>query len=306
MPGHLLGPHVVGRRVVIRRIVPGATGPTGGPAFVDVLGVCTSWADGMVTVLPDSGQPVAISVADIVSGKPVPPRPSPRLRVSVREAELRTARLWPTVTTTPLGEWALRHEPAPHGRLLKRANSCLTVGDPGVPFEQAAAEIVAFYTERDRRPLAQVEADSDVERAFLGAGWHRLDRGEAAFEVTSIAQLSRALPPATATLAEEGGVPARATATIAAVGLNLARGEAMLDGDWLALHGLAVDPAHRRRGLARAVLAGLVEWGAEHGATTAWLHVETDNQPALALYDSLGFTTHHLCRYLEPGDVTSR
>jgi ribosomal protein S18 acetylase RimI-like enzyme len=30
--------------------------------------------------------------------------------------------------------------------------------------------------------------------------------------------------------------------------------------------------------------------------------VQTDNRPALALYDGLGFTTHHTCRYLQaPG-----
>jgi ribosomal protein S18 acetylase RimI-like enzyme len=78
----------------------------------------------------------------------------------------------------------------------------------------------------------------------------------------------------------------------------VADGQATLDGDWLGLHGLEVDPAHRRRGLARAVLAELLEWGAEQGATTAWLHVETDNIAARALYESMGFTAHHRMRYL--------
>lgn len=69
----LLGPHVVGRRVVVRRLLRGRTGPTGGPAMTDVLGVCESWADGVCVV---DGQ--AIPVADIVAGKPVPPRPARR------------------------------------------------------------------------------------------------------------------------------------------------------------------------------------------------------------------------------------
>ena len=72
----------------------------------------------------------------------------------------------------------------------------------------------------------------------------------------------------------------------------------MLTGDWLGLHGLAVDPAYRRRGLATAVVAALLERGAEQGASTAWLHVETDNASALALYEGLGFAVHHTCRYL--------
>jgi ribosomal protein S18 acetylase RimI-like enzyme len=48
------------------------------------------------------------------------------------------------------------------------------------------------------------------------------------------------------------------------------------------------------------VVAGLLEWGAERGATTAWLHVEVDNAAALELYEGLGFRTHHTCRYLAP------
>ena len=37
-----LGPHVVGERVVVRRLLRGETGPTGGPAFTDLLGTCLS------------------------------------------------------------------------------------------------------------------------------------------------------------------------------------------------------------------------------------------------------------------------
>jgi N-acetylglutamate synthase len=59
-----------------------------------------------------------------------------------------------------------------------------------------------------------------------------------------------------------------------------------------------VVPEHRGQGHATAMMAALLEWGAEQGATTVWLHVETDNLPALRLYDGLGFVTHHTNRYL--------
>jgi len=77
---HRLGPDVVGRRVVVRRLVPGEIGPTGGPAFTDVLGVCEAWGEASIVVRPDSGDPVTIPLELIVSGKPVPPRRSPRPR----------------------------------------------------------------------------------------------------------------------------------------------------------------------------------------------------------------------------------
>ena len=51
----------------------------------------------------------------------------------------------------------------------------------------------------------------------------------------------------------------------------------------------------------RAVMAALIGWGAEQGATTLWLHVEAGNAPARALHESMGLHVHHGCRYLSPG-----
>ena len=65
-----LGPHVVGQRIVVRRMLRGETGPTGGPAMTDVLGVCVSWADGRCVVRREEGDLVEMATADIVTGKP--------------------------------------------------------------------------------------------------------------------------------------------------------------------------------------------------------------------------------------------
>src|SRR6478735_6110754 len=102
---HALGPHVVGMRVVVRRVLPGQTGPTGGPAMTDVLGVCEAWGDGVATLRRDDGSVVEIATRDIVSGKPVPPRPSARMRVSPREAAAFLAAGWRLVVP---GEAELR------------------------------------------------------------------------------------------------------------------------------------------------------------------------------------------------------
>jgi ribosomal protein S18 acetylase RimI-like enzyme len=45
-------------------------------------------------------------------------------------------------------------------------------------------------------------------------------------------------------------------------------------------------------------MARLLDWGAELGATTAYLQVIDDNARAFALYDGMGFTVHHRYRYL--------
>jgi len=289
--------------VVIRRLVRGETGPTGGPAFTDLLGICTAWGAGAMTLAPADAAPVEIALADIVSGKPVPPRPSHLARVSARDAELRGIGLVAGTETTELGEWVLRSSADVGGRLLKRANSCLALGSPGVPFGQALTTLAAFYAERDRTPMAQVERGSSVEAAFEAAGWEPLGRGDALFLAAPVSRLHRLLRSQ-----DVRPTPVQVTASASRPqvevrdesGMRIASGAGLLDGDWLCVHGLAVDAAHRRRGLATAMMAELVEWGAERGARTAWLHVETDNAPALALYERLGFSEHHAMRYLVP------
>ena len=296
---HRLGPHVVGQRIVVRRLVRGETGPTGGPAFTDLLGTCLAWEDGRCVVQPETGEPVTIAIGDIVSGKPVPPRPSTRLRVSTREAEGRTGALWPDLERVPLGEWELRRQPDPVTTLRKRANSCLAVGDPGRPVAEAAQEVVAFYTDRGRDPLVQLEAGSQVEDELRALGWRDLGYGESELRLAGVSRVRRTLGRpghAVELTATEG----RAVASIGTGCDPLAEAQARLDGDWLGIYGLTVDPGHRRRGLASAVLAELLDWGAEQGALTAWLHVETANPGGLAFWDALGFAPHHTCRYYVP------
>jgi N-acetylglutamate synthase len=297
---HGLGPHVVGQRVVVRRLLTGETGPTGGPAMTDVLGLCTSWADGVCVVRPEDGPEVTIAFADIVSGKPVPPRASVRQRVSARDAEGHSRPMWPDVERSALGEWELRTDPAPVGRLLKRANSCLAMGDPGLPLAAAADQVGAFYAARGRAALAQVELGSPTEHGLADLGWRPVAGGDAHFLVSSLAMAIRsARGDGDVELVEDGP---RAHVVRRVDGVEVGSARAAVDPDWLGLHGLEVEPARRRRGHAGALMTELLEWGAERGATTVWLHVETDNQAAMALYGGLGFRVHHTCRYLAAPD----
>lgn len=289
---HRLGPHVVGQRVVVRHLLPDGRA-------TDVLGTCTAWGDEVVVIDSDRG-PVEVRVADIVTGKPVPPRASVRQRVSARDAEGHGLVVFPGVETESLGEWLLRTDPGPAERLFKRANSCLAMGRPDRPFPEAARAVREFYDARERPALVQVEQGSMTEISFRTGGWRPLEAGDTHFLVASVGQVARALPapPEQVRVTEDGP---RALAEVLLDGQVVARGRAALDGDWLGLHGLATAPPYRRRGWGRLVLAELVDWAAVQGATTAWLHVETDNAPALALYEGLGFRTHHSCRYLTPG-----
>ncbi len=220
---HALGPHVVGMRVVVRRVLPGETGPTGGPAMTDVLGVCEAWGDGVATLRRDDGTVVEIATRDIVSGKPVPPRPSARMRVTPREAEGHAAPLWPQVERVALGEWELRTDPAPVDRLRKRANSCLAMGEPDRPFDAAAEAIRSFYATRDREALVQVLVTSAEEEAFRAAGWRLVVPGEAELRLASLATTRRGLPRGDDAELTEDGPRVRAV-------VGHSRGDAALDG----------------------------------------------------------------------------
>lgn len=284
-----LGPHVVGQRVVVRRILD-ETGPTGGPAFTDVLGTCTGWDP--CVVLTEAGDSVTIPLDRIVSGKPVPPRPSVRLRVSVADAEAHVAALWPGLEAVPLGDWTLRRTP---GSPRRRASSCLAVGDPGIDLGDALTRVREFYA--SGAPLLHVEAGSDTEASLLAAGCTPAADGAADFLLGGVSGVRRRLgrPVRPAELSASG---ARAVASLGTGCDPVAEAAATLDDDWLGITGLEVDPAHRRQGLARSVLAALLEWGAEQGATTVWAHVEAGNAPAQELFTSLGLLVHHRMRYL--------
>ncbi len=288
--GHTLGPHVVGKRVVIRRVLRGETGPSGGPAMTDLLGVCTSWGDGLCVVQPESGPPVTIALADIVSGKPVPPRPSVRQRVSPREAQMRAFALFPDLETETIGDWVLRRSPTHSAR---RANSVLAFGPSGVAGDADLVE--AFY----ERPVAAVLPDSAEDELFRERGW--VLESHDADTVFMVAGVAQALRSAVVELVETPVVelvetPGLATARIG----DVASGVAAYADDWVGFRGLEVHPDHRRRGLGLALMASLLEWGAEQGATTAYLQVLGDNEPAIGLYGRLGFREHHRYRYLTP------
>ncbi|HET7432007.1 MAG TPA: GNAT family N-acetyltransferase [Nocardioides sp.] len=293
---HGLGPHVVGRRVVVRRLVPGETGPSGGPAMTDVLGTCLAWDAAVCVVAPESGPPVTIPLTEIVTGKPVPPRGSVRQRVSAHEAEVRALPLWTAPTTEPLGEWLLRVVTGERGRRSRRANSCLAVGDPGLPLETAAARVTAFYAGHGRPALVQVAAGSPVEDALLAQGWTMLEPVDAPYLVGSLVMSLRAAGSDEGVETTLDGT--RALATLTVDGVEVGRGRAELNGDWLGVHGLEVAEAYRRHGIGRRLMAGLLEAGAEQGASTVWLEVDRDNTAAWMLYAGLGLREHHLCRYL--------
>lgn len=308
----------------MRRVVRGETGPSGGPALTDVLGTCESWPDsrdGDVVVRRERGDRVTIPLADVVAGKPVPPRPSVHHRLDAAEADRRAAPGWPAVESQPLGDWLLR---ASSG-YTNRANSVLALGP--VP-DDAARRAEEWYAARSLPAQAHVLPGSEADVALCDAGW-------AAYEHTL---LMLASPSKVRRRVEAPDIPVHVATALDAAWLAtdertarqpdvarqvlerregqqgvwfatvregdevVARGRGVAHDDWLGLASLWTHPDRRGAGLGRAVVAALLREGAELGVTTAYLQVVTANTAARVLYERLGFAEHHRYDYLRaPG-----
>jgi GNAT superfamily N-acetyltransferase len=318
-----LSADLVGVRIVVRVRIPGQTGPSGGPAMRDILGVLTGWGPTELTVERADGVVETVRHADVVTGKPVPPRASVRQRVPAADLQRICARGWQAPRTRVLGDWLLRAA----GGFTGRANSALVSGNPGVPIDEALRDVVAFYAADQLPPLAQVILDSPEETLLADRGWVSARAGYAAaiVQVASVAIARRRPSSARPVTVDVDGAPGDAwiarygrsgeaepdvvrsvltsgdDVAFARVGdpiVGIGRG--VFTDDWVGLSAVEVDPARRREGIGTAVVAALLEWAASLGARSAYLQTVPGNDAALALYEPFGFVTHHSYKYLRP------
>jgi N-acetylglutamate synthase len=291
----------VGSRVVVRRRV--------GPVYTDLVGELREVAPTSVVVLTKHGE-VRVPLDEIHRAKKVPENRAE----SIRRLERAAAQAWPAVEIEPLGEWRLRAS----GGFTGRANSVLTLGDPGLPVPQAIEHAAAFYRERGLRPRMDLPLPlaNPVIPHLTRAGWR--EECQVLVQTLPLGRLIAATPagagctlsatPSPAVLAiisgRRGRLPEAAIHVLTAVPLlrfceyaesggllAMARG-AVTDG-YLGLFAVETVEAARRRGLAAQVVGALARWAGEAGAGTAYLQVESTNTAAVALYAKLGFRTHH-------------
>lgn len=315
-------PADVGKRVSVRRVEEEGRVP---PSFTDTVGVLTSWNEGVLTITRRDGVSVRIAESSLVAGKTVPPAPARRRGPAASFEELArvTARAWQPLESEPLGEWTLR---AAEG-FTRRANSVLPLGDPGIPLDEALARVTAWYAERGLPAYVQAATGAVGTQELLCAelerrGWVNevsaevrigalAPVGDAEVEEPAVSAVELTRAPDEAWLARYGKVrdPELARRMLvegpsvwfASLGGGRAIGRCVVDGRWAGFAAVTVDPEHRRRGLATAVMTALARRALEEGASAAWLQVETDNPGARALYDGMGFATHHAYHHFRAG-----
>lgn len=84
-------------------------------------------------------------------------------------------------------------------------------------------------------------------------------------------------------------VPRRCFVSLKINGRQIACGLGVLQSGHLGLFDIVTDRDFRGRGYARRVVDGILAWGKQNGAQTAYLQVVLDNTPALRLYSKIGF-----------------
>ncbi|WP_206691147.1 GNAT family N-acetyltransferase [Quadrisphaera sp. INWT6] len=309
-----LGELVVGRRVVVRHRLPDGSAS-------DALGDLVAADEQRLVVATRRGE-VVVQRTAVLAAKAVPPAPERRKRrpgaetrpqISTDALELEAAEHWRPQEREDLGAWRLRAA----GGFTGRANSALAVGDPGCDLDTALERVRAFYAARDleavvaaptgalaeeleRRgwtvrtptlvmtapvpgasaPEPTVRFDAEPDERWLTAYQGRGPVGPAGRAV-----LLSADRQVFASLREDDEVLAVARGSLSA-------------GGWLGLSAVETAPAHRRRGLAGRLTGALLAWGAQQGATAAFLQVAASNAAARALYERAGFAPHHEYRYL--------
>ncbi|MFH8254667.1 GNAT family N-acetyltransferase [Streptomyces roseolus] len=242
------------------------------------------------------------------------------------------ARAWQPVESEPLGGWTLRAavqgEAPPGGAgagrrvgFTRRANSVLPEGDPGRPVAEALEAVREWYAARGLPAYVQAATGAESTQELLCAdlerlGWRREVTAE--LRIAALAPLADREPgPAEVRLSRtldepwlrryrrftEAGPAVRHVlssgprvwfASVAGTGeVPAAIGRCVVDGRWAGFMAVEVDPAHRRRGLATAVMAALARQALDEGASAAWLQVEADNDGARALYEGMDFAVHH-------------
>lgn len=313
----------VGKRVSVRRLA--GNGPVG-EKFTDTVGVLTSWDDdGTLAITRRDGGIVRIPASALVAAKVVPAAPARRRgpAATYRELARVASRGWPALESEPLGAWELRAS----GGFTRRANSALPTGDPGLPLDAALDAVRRWYGDRGLPAYVQTATGAEGTQELLGAelerrGWVRevsaelwtgslapvADRAEGAGVLLSrsadeawLARYQRRSVSEVALRVLTAG-PSVWFATVPGEGAPAAIGRLVVDGRWAGFAAVEVDPALRRRGLAREVMAALARRALEEGASAAWLQVETENTGARALYTGLGFGAHHAYHhYRAPG-----
>lgn len=228
-------------------------------------------------------------------------------------------RTWPCRRDERLGDWILREADG----FTRRANSCLAIGDPATPLDDAIDQAEAWYRARDLEPCVKICQDSPdgLDSLLEARGWSLAT--PSLVMQRNLGQKSSVLPPEFSASAipdsdwlrtislwdTEPPDKARRHRELAqrihtAGFLYWTTSEGILavalvsmDGTESFLYDVVVHPERRNRGIGRAFCQAALDWASSCGTRSMALQVLESNEAAQALYTALGFAEHHRYHY---------
>ena len=295
----LLG--AIGKRVTIRLHEPGG-------GFRDIVGILQNERE----LINSKSKSIYFSPDEIAIWREIKPLPDlagkgAPLSQRIIELEKLSDLTWPAEQVIEYGGWRLRISDG----FSMRANSVLPIGEPPVDLSVAVDQVISSYREKKLRPTFSIplplfeELDSHLEQN----GWNiKIDanfliRDIGAIEVSSHPQFTiEILDNPSKTWFEVNSdqpleklmrrYPAQYGA-IKSDGKYIAIGRIATFESWSIVTRVFVDPSFRGKGVARILMDNLLAAAKNEGATKVALQVDNENGAALALYQSMGFRTHH-------------
>jgi N-acetylglutamate synthase len=236
---------------------------------------------------------------------------SPNLDL-VQQAEERLINVWPAPSTLVMDGWVIRFANGYSGR----ANSASAL----IPHTSLAHDLIQrieeLYREAGLVPTFRISplAESNSEILLAQRGYYL--KNEVSTMLLDLGSFNSRIDPrviitATPTLDWLKGVSIRQEAskrsedhleaivgkirlpkvfaTLSVSEKSIGFGMSAIDRGWAELGSIMLDRGERGKGLGRAVVASLLSWAKEKGASSAFLQVDVTNHVAINLYESLGF-----------------
>lgn len=231
-----------------------------------------------------------------------------------------TCRTWPTLETVELDGWLLRFG----GGVTGRSNAVYPLYPSKRDVPEKIAQVETHYQRRNLPPnfklASPLHQTLDVLLDQHGYELYNrslvMARPLAGGDVPEPTHFVTIEAFSEAWLADYGRINAARAAQLPVMGQLLtapvgqrvyasvwADGQRVAVGvlSWARAYGglycMATDPAHRGQGMAQSVAAALLSEAVQRGVKTAFLQVEAQNQPALAVYRRSGFTEAYPYHY---------
>ncbi|WP_025272153.1 GNAT family N-acetyltransferase [Haloglycomyces albus] len=292
----MLGSEHLDQRVVVRLRLPETDS---GPTMTDCLGVLSAVDGDHITVTEEDGRERRIPRSGIVAAKVIGPRPT---RFSeILDLERILADSWRARENENYAGWTLRA----HAGYTRRANSVLALTKPDVDLDEAIAYVEKWYGERGLDPmitasgpvsrhldgrLAQLGWAKEAEAMVMSGSLRSRPEGEAVLRTEPGEEYFHGLDSARREACRELLLDADSVrfAEVRRGDRTAAWGRGAVIGRTLAVARVGVDAEFRRQGLGGLVMDALENWAESQGADRVALQVETDNVPAIGLYEQRG------------------